>query len=100
MQATGIFVLPPDLFSNFQNLENLILRDNKIYIWKNGRTIFGNLTTLKHLDLGSNRINNIENNYRKYLDIEDFHISQILVGLNVSIIYQIENVVLLMSMFP
>ena len=59
MQATGIFVLPPDLFSNFQNLENLILRDNKIYIWKNGRTIFGNLTTLKHLDLGSNRINNI-----------------------------------------
>ena len=59
MQATGLFVLPPDLFSNFQNLENLILRDNKIYIWKNGRTIFGNLTTLKHLDLGSNRINNI-----------------------------------------
>ena len=59
MQATGIFGLPPDLFSNFQNLENLILRDNKIYIWKNGRTIFGNLTTLKHLDLGSNRINNV-----------------------------------------
>lgn len=59
MQAVGLFGLPPDLFSNFQNLENLILFDNKIYIWKNGRTIFGNLTTLKHLDLGNNRINNV-----------------------------------------
>ena len=57
LDSCKLYQLPVGVFSNFHYLEELTLQGNKLSNWGNGNDVFGNLTSIKHLDIGGNRIN-------------------------------------------
>ena len=59
LDSCKLYQLPVGVFSNFHYLEELTLHGNKLSNWGNGNDVFGNLTTIKHLDISGNRINMI-----------------------------------------
>ncbi|XP_076095484.1 toll-like receptor 6 [Mytilus galloprovincialis] len=57
LHSTGILDLPRNLLSNFRKLRDLNLQDNKLHFtFDHSIGIFGNITSLKSLDLSSNLI--------------------------------------------
>jgi Leucine-rich repeat (LRR) protein len=57
LDITGLYHLPKGVFLHFKYLEKLLLFGNRITGWGNGHAIFGNMTSLKILDLSSNLVN-------------------------------------------
>ena len=57
LDITRLYHLPKGVFLHFKYLEKLVLFGNRITGWGNGSEIFGNMTSLKILDLSSNLIN-------------------------------------------
>jgi Leucine-rich repeat (LRR) protein len=57
LDSCKLYQLPVGVFSNFHYIEELTLNGNKLSRWENGNDVFGNLTSIKHLDIGGNRIN-------------------------------------------
>ena len=57
LDSCKLYQLPICVFSNFHYLDELTLRGNKLSNWGNGNDVFGNLTSIKHLDISGNRIN-------------------------------------------
>ncbi|XP_071130662.1 toll-like receptor 13 [Mytilus edulis] len=55
LQATKLNYMPEYTFTKMQFIKRLILNDNRIYSW-HGPKVFGNLTSLRYIDLGSNLI--------------------------------------------
>ncbi|XP_052068519.1 toll-like receptor 13 [Mytilus californianus] len=59
LQATKINSLPEYTFTNMQYIKTIILSENRIYSW-HGPRVFGNMTSLIYIDLGSNLITIID----------------------------------------
>lgn len=59
LDSLNLVYIPEGLFSNFPFLERISLRNNKINIFTNGYLHFGNLSTLRNLDMSVNRLNYI-----------------------------------------
>jgi hypothetical protein len=59
LDITRLYHLPKGVFLHLKYLEKLVLFGNRITGWGNGYEIFGNMTSLKILDLSSNLINMI-----------------------------------------
>jgi hypothetical protein len=57
LDSCKLYQLPVGLFSNFHYLEELTLNGNKLSNWGNGNDVFGNLSSIRHLDIAGNRIN-------------------------------------------
>ncbi|XP_063425877.1 toll-like receptor 13 [Mytilus trossulus] len=56
LYSTNLVNLPRNLLNNLRNLRELNLHDNSIHTLDHSSEIFGNMTTLKFLDLSSNLI--------------------------------------------
>ncbi|XP_071161023.1 toll-like receptor 6 [Mytilus edulis] len=56
LQSTDLVGLPLNLFTNLKKLRVLNLQDNSLYNFDHSSEMFGNMTTLKSLDLSSNLI--------------------------------------------
>ena len=57
LDITRLYHLPKGVFLHLKYLEKLLLFGNRITGWGNGHAIFGNMTSLKILDLSSNLVN-------------------------------------------
>ena len=57
LDITRLYHLPKGVFLHLKYLEKLVLYGNRITGWGNGYEIFGNMTSLKILDLSVNLIN-------------------------------------------
>ena len=57
LDITRLYHLPKGVFLHLKNLVKLVLYGNRITGWGNGYEIFGNMTSLKILDLSTNHIN-------------------------------------------
>jgi hypothetical protein len=57
LDITRLYHLPKGVFLHLKYLEKLVLYGNRITGWGNGYEIFGNMTSLKILDLSTNHIN-------------------------------------------
>jgi Leucine-rich repeat (LRR) protein len=80
LDSCKLYQLPIGVFSNFHYLEELTLSGNKLFNWGNGNDVFGNLTSIKHLDISGNRINIINETSFPIRNTTDADVEMIIVN--------------------